>query len=54
MFAGPFRFGITADREFLLSTELNFDPCSGSFPGFVLGTPALADQAFKSYFLSPG
>ena len=52
--SGPFRLGIAPDHEFLLFMELNFDPCSGSFPGFVSGIGALADQAFKSQSADPG
>jgi hypothetical protein len=46
MFSGPFRFGITTNYEFLLFMELDLDPCSGSFSGFVSRIGALADQAF--------
>ena len=54
VFPGPFRFGIASDHEFLLFMELNFDPRSGAFPGFVPGIGALADQAFESQSADPG
>jgi hypothetical protein len=43
----PFRLGISAGHEFLLIVELDFDPCSGAFAGFVTGAATFADQAFK-------
>ena len=54
MFPRPFGLGIAANHEFLLLMELNFDPRSGSFPGFVPGIGALADQAFESQSVDPG
>ena len=53
VFSGPFRLGIAANHEFLLFVELNFDPCSGSFPGFVSGIGALTDHTFESQSADP-
>jgi hypothetical protein len=54
MLSRPFRFGVTANDEFLLFMELDFDPCSGLFPGFVSRVGALTDQAFKSQSADQG
>jgi hypothetical protein len=43
MLSGAFRLGISADDEFLLQMQLDFDLCSGALSGFILGTTALAD-----------
>jgi hypothetical protein len=52
MFPSAFRFGVSANDEFLLQVELDFDPCSGAFSGLISGTAAFANQAFKSQFPS--
>ena len=42
MFPRPFGLGKSADNEFLLLVELDLDPCSGAFAGFVTGTATQA------------
>jgi hypothetical protein len=42
-----------ADHEFLLFMELNFDPRSGSFPGFVPGIGALTDARVETIDTAP-
>jgi len=49
MLPSPFGFGISADDEFLLQVELDFDPCSGALSGLISGAAAFANQTFKSH-----
>jgi hypothetical protein len=52
MFPRSFRFGVSADDEFLLLMQLNLDPCSASLSGLVPGTGAFTDQTFKPEFIT--
>ena len=47
MLSSPFGFGVSADNEFLLLVEFDFDPCSGALSGLIPGAAAFANQAFE-------
>jgi hypothetical protein len=53
IFPRPFRFGVSADDEFLLLMKLEFDPCSAALSGLIPGTAAFTNQTLKSQFPSP-
>lgn len=47
IFLRSFRFGGSADNEFLFLVQLDLDPCSAALTGLILGTAAFADQTSR-------
>ena len=52
MFPASFGVGVSADDEFLLLVEFDFDPRSGALSGLIPGSTPFANQAFKAQFPS--
>jgi hypothetical protein len=42
--SGTLRFGVSADDEFLLLVEFDFDPCSSAFSRLIPGAAAFTNQ----------